>query len=153
MRLTSLIAILVGVLPFIGVARAADSVVLGRAVSNTYNPDVNTCPGPDVCTDPFFVWEISVSRTISGPPVSGRVQASRLQHAGFVRAYMRRKRVFLLRPIDDLAQRTLLHADYVLVDMSEDLCLFSEPRDIPTADIHVVRTDRGDSYCFGFSRK
>jgi hypothetical protein len=116
MRLTSLIAILVGALLSIGVARAADSVVLGRAVSNTYNPDVNTCPAPDVCTDPFFIWEISVSRTITGPPVIGRAHASRIQHTGFVRAYMRRKRVFLLRPIDDLEQRALFHADYDLVD-------------------------------------
>ena len=152
MRSTSFIAILVGTLACVGAARAADSVVVGRAVSNTYIPGVEGACGPitadELCMDVWFVWKISVSRTISGPPIIGRVRASRPQHATFVRSYMRQNRLFLLRPIDDPEQRTLLQADYHLVDMSEDQCLDARPRELNGADVQITHTERGDVYCF-----
>jgi hypothetical protein len=149
MRLASLIALLGGVLASVEGARAADSVVLGRAVSNIFMEDVGGCAEDGFCADPFFLWEISIRRTVSGPPVTGPARAYHQQHAGFVG--IRRYRLFLLRSIDDPAQRKLLHADFLLVEMSEDQCLSEKPREISVAEARVVHTDRGDRYCFALN--
>jgi hypothetical protein len=157
MRLVSLMAILAGVFAWVGKAPAADSVVFGRAMSNTYIPDVDGACGPlaadDVCMDVWFVWAISVKRTVGGPPVTGRVRAARAQHSQFDRRYMRSNRLFLLRPIDDPEQRALLRADYRLIDMSVDECLEAKPKGLDAAEIHVRHNERGDVYCFAADGK
>ena len=134
-------------------AQAGDSVVFGRAVSNTYIEGVDDACGPlsanEICMNVWFVWTISVSRTVAGPPVTGRVHASRPQHTKFLRSYMRQYHLFVLRPIEDPEQRELLQADYHLMDMSDDNCLDTRPREISDEDVRATHTDeRGDIYCF-----
>ena len=159
MRPFSLLALLVGPLAWVGTARAADSVILGRAVSNTYLPGIEGACGPlsadELCMNVWFVWEISAKRTVTGAPISGRVRAARSQHTTFVRSYMRRNRLFLLRPIEDPEQRRLLQADFHLVDMSADNCLEVEPRGLNAQDPGVTHqhTERGDVYCFAVDDK
>ena len=151
MRFVRLVAILVVVLASGHPARAADSVVVGRAVSNTFIPTVYDGCVDGICLEPWFVWKLSISRTISGPPVTGRVLASHQQHAGFTG--IERYRVFLLSPIEQPAQRKILHADFYLVEMSENQCLSEKPQELSAADVHVVHTDHGDRYCFALSLK
>lgn len=140
-------------------AHSADSVISGRGLTNKWLPDLETpcersraadpAPLPEVCMDAWFVWEISVSRTIAGPLVKRRVRAANVQHAEYVLRHLQRDRLFLLRPIDDPAQRALLKTDYRIVDMSTDECLHTEPQGLgpDAAKVRVSHGENGDLYC------
>ena len=135
-------------------ASAADTVVLGRALSDKYINKVKIeCPADTICLDVWFKWVIEAERTINGPRLAGRVVAARLQHVDVTNTFLKSLRLFVLRPIDDEKQRSLLGADYYLVDMSkpsEMYCLWLDPKteDLSTDD--VFEAGEGDlrRYCF-----
>jgi hypothetical protein len=86
--------------------------------------------------------------------VTGRVLASKAQHAEVVRSYQRKYKIFVLRPIEDPEQRAQLHADYRLMDMSMPYyCLGFDPDDLQLEvdDVLVVPDARGDTYCVELS--
>ena len=116
-------------------AMAADSVVFGRALSNsgmTYVKD--ECPENHICLHSWYKWVIRVDKTVSGPAVSrGRIVAARMQHTSMESPYTKRLRLFVLRPIEETEQRELLRADYYLEDMSAAqrmFCLTQDPKEV-----------------------
>jgi hypothetical protein len=127
-----------------GVAAAAtpDSVVSGRAISNTYLNDVKIgCPKGDICMDAWFRWTIDVEKTLRGPLVTGRVIAVRMQHSAVVPSYERRLRLFTLSRIEDAKQRARLRSDYYLTSTSlaEQIDSRSAPSAAGAAQLPSVR--------------
>jgi hypothetical protein len=155
MRLIKLVAAFVCAIGLSQAAHGSDSVVWGRAVKNQALPDVESpCgePAPDtICMVGWYRWTLVVDRTISGPSVAGRVVAANTQHTSVAPSAYRRARVFVLRPIDDPAERRRLRADYFLIDASwPHYCLQGDPADLGlTVDYEYVgRGDEGEVHCF-----
>jgi hypothetical protein len=135
-------------------AFAADSVVLGHAVSNGHMDYVeNTCPEGYICLHSWYKWVIDVDRTVSGPSVpTGRVVTARMQHTSMIPSYRRRLRLFVLKPIVDPEQRRELRADYFLEETSEAhqmFCFLQNPKDfdLETKEIYVGLNDARE-HCF-----
>jgi hypothetical protein len=134
--------------------RAADTVIAGRAVSNQpmdYVPF--DCPPDYVCLDSWFKWVIDVDKVLAGPPVSGRIITARMQHQTMRPAYQKQLRLFVVRSIDDPKQRSLLRADYYLLDMSQWRqmhCLYQDPRELGLSVDEVFQGGPDDSkqFCF-----
>lgn len=103
----------------IAATAATESVVSGRAISNTHMSYVKfDCPKGYICLDGWFRWVIDVKETLRGPPVTGRVVAARMQHATAIPSYERRLRTFVLSPIEDPRRRAYLRSDYYLISTS-----------------------------------
>ena len=123
--------LLVLILTFAG-ANAAESVVLGRAVADdTMDYVENSCEENEICLDHWHKWIINVEKTISGPTLlPGHVVAARMQHATMIPSYRRRMRLFVLRPIEDEAQRRALRATHYLLELSapqQMFCVLEDP--------------------------
>jgi len=103
----------------IAAAAATESVVSGRAISNTHMNYVKfDCPKGYICLDGWFRWIIDVKKTLRGPTVTGRVIAARMQHTTVIPSYERRLRTFILSPIEDPKRRAHLRSDYYLISTS-----------------------------------
>ena len=135
-------------------ATAAESVVLGKGVSNAYAADV-ACTDIRACMQSVYVWEFDATRTITGPPVIGRVKVLATQHTDATSKFVRSVELFVVRPIDDPAVRKTYDAEYYLVGLSpryerSTYCLPVNPADIglniPSSEINV-EPDSG-YYCF-----
>jgi hypothetical protein len=90
-------------------AYAADSIVIGKAVSNSYAKDLsdsyeaaNPCPEDSLCMDVIFRWVIDPKKIIAGPAPKGRVKALTFQHTGVNDHYLKSLRLFVFRPIGDV---------------------------------------------------
>lgn len=137
-----------------GSALAAESTVLGKGVSNAYAGDV-ACTDLRSCMQGLFVWELEATRTVAGPPLTGRVRALATQHVDATPKFVRSVELFVVRPIDDPAVREAYGADYYLLALSprherSTYCLPMNPADIgldiPSDEI-AVDVDSG-YYCF-----
>ena len=135
-------------------AKAADSVVIGRAMSNTYIEGVQVeCPKDAICMDGWFRWLIRADETIAGPKIGGIIRAAAVQHTDVVSTYQNRLRLFVLEPITAARQRERLHADYYLRDQSLEYpmyCLDQDPGrlGIGAEDVHARSDDNGREWCF-----
>lgn len=135
-------------------ATAAESVVLGKGVSNAHAADV-ACTDIRSCMQSVYVWEFDADRTIAGPPVIGRVKVVATQHTDATSKFVRSVELFVVRRIDDPAVRKAYGAEYFLVGLSpryerSTYCLPVNPTDIglniPTSEVSV-ESDSG-YYCF-----
>ena len=97
-------------------ATAAESVVLGKGVSNAYAADV-ACTDIRACMQAVYVWEFEATRTLAGPPVFGRVKVLATQHTDATSKFVRSVELFVVRPIDDPAVREAYDAEYYLVGL------------------------------------
>jgi len=78
-------------------------------------------------------WEIDVDRTLSGPPISGRVAAATILTDSFTPKGLQNFNFFIIRPIEDERTRALLNANYTLVRFirsRETICLNENPTDL-----------------------
>ena len=133
---------------------AADIVVLGRLVENEpmeYVPD--ECPENYICLRSWWKSVVNVRKTVHGPYLSGRVAAAVMQHTSMTPRYKRSLRLFVLKPIEDPAQRAKLRVDYYLDDVSEAyqmFCLRQDPKEsgLKVEETYVAGTDDSKSYCF-----
>ena len=98
-------------------AAGVDSVVLGEGISNAYAGNIE-CAERSLCMDALYVWELEAKRTVSGPPVSGRVRAVYAQHNDATAKFVRSVELFVLHRIDDAAVREQLGADYSGIALS-----------------------------------
>jgi len=151
MRAVLLVLVLAIMAP--GAAGAADSVVIGRALSNADTYIELACPENSICMDTWILWVISADQTLAGPQVHGRIRAVRIQHTTYIDSYLRQLRLFVLKPIEDAESRALFHADYYLQDVSavhQMYCIDHKPADIGVkADDVFARSDAEHSkYCF-----
>jgi hypothetical protein len=81
-----------------------------------------------------------------------------MQHVDVTREFLKSLRLFVLRPIDDEKQRSLLGADYYLVDMSKPIemyCLWLDPKAEGLSTDDVVESGEGNSkrHCFELQDK
>jgi hypothetical protein len=99
-----------------------------------------------------FRWTIRIQRTLSGPPITGRITVVRSQHAYFLRSYLKEFRLFVLTPIEDAQTRRNLKADYYLKDLSQRhpmYCLDEDPMELGIeAGGEVVGSKESGRYCF-----
>jgi hypothetical protein len=133
-------------------AYAADSVVLGHGISNSFLSKVE-CPAGSICPDAQYLWVLTSNRTVVGPPVNGRVRAISMQHTDATQQFVTSVELFVLRPIESAAIRSSSGADFYIVALSPrdpagHYCLPVNPA---TVGLHLdptkVRAAEG-SYCF-----
>jgi hypothetical protein len=131
-------------------AVAAESIVLGTDRSQQIIEGVETpCvqDGELLCNGVWVRWEIRVSKTLSGPAISGRIKAAIVQHGRFVSS----RKLFVLKPISDPELRKALDADYILEGFSsphEMYCLGTKPEGIDDTSIYYGDSEGGGPYCF-----
>jgi hypothetical protein len=95
------------------------SVVVGRVLSQAgvEGDPLSPCgdlKAEEICMMSWFRWTIQIERTLSGPPITGRIATANIQHGYYEMAVLKRIRLFVLRPIEDAQTRGLLKADYYL---------------------------------------
>jgi hypothetical protein len=89
----------------------------------------------ELCMSSWYRWTIQIQRTLSGPPITGRIATAHIQHASYLLSYLKRFRLFVLTPIEDAQTRQLLKADYYL---EYTTC----PPDTGTPDIDALLKER-----------
>jgi hypothetical protein len=109
--------IVVAVMVSAGRAFAATSVLIGYGLNNEYVAAV-ACPDNAVCLDSLYRWEFQSTRTVAGPPISGRVRAVIVAHTQATPSYVRSVELFVVKPIDDPKLRRAYRAEYTLVALS-----------------------------------
>jgi len=147
-------------LPFIfavtlaGPASAADSVVIGRGISNSYFTNL-PCSANEICLDSLFMWVLDSTRSVAGPTIKGTVRALIAQHVAATRKFVESAELFVLQPIQDDALRKRSGADYYLLSVSPRnengrYCLSKNPDDVglklPKAQVSM--DIEGSRYCF-----
>jgi hypothetical protein len=85
-------------------AAAADSVVLGQGISNSFLAKL-PCAANSLCLGSRYMWPINASQTIGGPRIVGTVRAIAEQHTDVTTEYLRSVELFVLRPITNSAHR------------------------------------------------
>ena len=147
-------AVLLGAFAITAPAAAADSVVLGRGVSNAFLSN-QPCADPSLCMDANYVWVLDADRTVVGPAVVGRVRAIASQHTDATSEFVKSVELFVLRPIQDPSLQESSGAKYYLVSVSaKDSrgrdCLNVKPADVGLRlDTSEVMVDPSSgSFCF-----
>jgi hypothetical protein len=133
-------------------AFGADSVVVGRAISNTYSAGL-PCGENEICLDSIYLWVIDPAKALAGPKINGRLTAETYQHVGVNRHYLRSLRLFVLRPLTEI--RDALRASdakYYLVASSPiykdgSYCISVDPTELGLA-LKNVRTGSDGTFCF-----
>jgi hypothetical protein len=136
---------------------AADSVVLGKGISNKHAGDL-MCPQNGICLDSVYLWELEAKRTVSGAPISGRVKALATQHTDATPEFARSVEIFVMRPIDDQAVRERYRADYYILALSPRhdgsmYCLAIDPKEagLEIADSQVSVDSTSGYFCFAIA--
>jgi hypothetical protein len=142
----------------ISVAAPDMSVVLGNATGHFAIHHEIPCPEDYICLDAWIGWKITVTQTVSGPILKGRLRVARIQHTEFIKSYLRRIHLFVLRPIPDAETREALGADYYLEDFSMEhqmYCTGDDPKKygLTDADVHVRPEQDPPSYCYELPSK
>ena len=114
-----------------GQAPAADSVVVGHGISNSYFSDARCAPDL-ICMEARYLWILDVRRTVSGPSVVGRIRVVASQHTDANEQFVKSVELFVLKPIDDSSLQRTSGARYYLValsarDSSGNYCLSVDP--------------------------
>jgi hypothetical protein len=133
-------------------AFGADSVVVGRAISNTYSAGL-PCGENEICLDSIYLWVIDPAKDLAGPKINGRVIAETYQHVGGNSHYLRSLRLFVLRPLTEI--RDAPHASdakYYLVASSPiykdgSYCISVDPTELGLALKNVWAGSDG-TFCF-----
>jgi hypothetical protein len=130
------------------------SVVVGRVLSQD-DLGLSACGDlkpEEICMHRWFRWTIQAQRTLSGPPITGRIALAYSQHTYFEKWYLKEVQLFVLTPIEEAPTRRLLKADYYLEDFSRRLAMYCLHQDPETPGIEVRGTAVSDSkesgYCF-----
>lgn len=133
-------------------AFGADSVVMGRAISNTYSAGL-PCGETKICLDSIYLWVIDPAKSLAGPKISRRVTAETYQHVGVNRRYLRSLRLFVLRPLTEIRDAPhAIDAKYYLVASSPiykdgSYCISVDPTELGLT-LKNVRTGSDGTFCF-----
>jgi hypothetical protein len=116
-----------------------------------YVPD--ECPENYICLRSWWKSVVSVHETVHGSRLSGRVEAAVMQHTSLNPHFKKHVRLFVLRPIEDPAERAKLRVDYYLEGMSEArqmFCLGHDPKEsgLDVEEAYVSGTGDDKTYCF-----
>ena len=135
-----------------GLALAADSVVLGRGISNSFFSKV-ACPENTICRDSQYVWVLKARRTLAGPPVKGTVRGLIMQHSAATPDLVSSTELFVLRPIEDSALRASSGATFYILSLAPkgidgQYCLDINPATVGLNLEPPVAPDQFGFYCF-----
>lgn len=132
-------------------AWGAESVVIGTVSSDVpMNYAPIDCPKDAYCLHSWWKTEIHVQRIVHGPALPSSVAAAFLKHASLNSNAKTQTHLFVLRPIDDPAERAKLRVAFYLVEMATPLyCFSNDPKDygLDLTPSYVFGTD-DKSYCF-----
>jgi hypothetical protein len=139
-------------------ASADVSLTLGKAISQSDNVDIQltpeeTCPPDWICLRGWSRWTLDIKQTIVGPTVKGRTYVVMMQHAPVVDSTFQRQLLFVLEHIDDPAERTRLHADYKLLDITDPeamICTSTDPARLGVSPEDIYRQENGEDVTFCF---
>jgi tetratricopeptide (TPR) repeat protein len=110
----AIIALAAVLSPMSSAFAVSPSLVEARVVSEE-GGDLFACGDmkpEDICMYTWFQWTIQIQRTLSGPPITGRIATAHIQHGSYVKGALKQFRHFVLTPIEDAQTRRLLKADY-----------------------------------------
>jgi hypothetical protein len=151
---------ILGILLFVvSPAYAADSIVIGRALNNSYAKALSDsylaakrCPEDTICMDVIYRWTIDPERVIAGPAIKGRIRALNFQHTDLNNRYVESVRLFVFRPIADVEIPHSPDDRYYLVSSSpiyEDgtYCISVDPSTSGLKLKNVTEKNDG-SFCF-----
>lgn len=133
-------------------AFGADSVFVGRAVSNTYWAG-HPCGENEICMDSIYLWVIDSSKALAGPKIAGRITAETYEDVGVNRRYLESLRLFVLRPLTETRDAPPApNAKYYVVSFSaiyEDgnYCISIDPATVGLT-LKNVRAGSDGTYCF-----
>lgn len=139
-------------------ALAEDIVVIGRLLENkpmAYVP--HECPENHICLHSWWKSVVSVQKTVQGAKLVGHVAAAVMQHASLNPRFQKRVRLFVLRPIEDPAERAKLRVDYYLKAMSEPrqmYCWGQDPKasGLNVEEVYVSEADDRKTFCFNLPK-
>lgn len=139
-------------------AQAENSLVIGRAVSQLDDVDIQlradeVCPPDSICLRSWSRWTLNIKGTITGPVVKGRTYVVMMQHAPVVNSTFKKDLLFVLEHIDEASERQRLHADYKLLQMTEPeqmICMSVDPAGLGVPSDDIYRQSEGEdvTYCF-----
>ena len=147
-------------LALVSPAYAADSIVIGRALSNSYARALSDsyeaakpCPEDYICMDVIFRWVIDPERIVAGPALKGRIKALTFQHTGVNDRYLKSLRLFVFRPIGDIEIPHSPDDGYYLVSSSPvyddgTYCISVDPSASGLQLKNVTKRNDGN-FCFG----
>jgi hypothetical protein len=127
-------------------------VVIGHGISNSFLSKVD-CPAGSICLDAQYLWVLTSTRTVVGPPIKGQVRAISMQHAQATQQFVTSVELFVLRPIESATLRSSSGADFYILalsprDSAGRYCLPVDPVMFGLyLDPAKVRAAEG-SYCF-----
>jgi hypothetical protein len=98
-------------------AFAADSVVIGRGISNSFLSN-GACSAGSTCLDAQYVWVLTSNRSVVGPIVKGRVRAISTQHTDATQQFVTSVELFVLRPIKSVTVRHSSGAAFYILYLS-----------------------------------
>jgi hypothetical protein len=140
------------------IAQAETSLVIGRAVSQIDDVDIQlkpeeVCPPESICLRSWSRWTLSINSTILGPVVSGRTYVVMRQHAPVVDSTFEKDLIFVLEHIGEASERQRLHADYKLLEMTEPeqmICTSADPASLGVPSDDIYRQGQGEDVtsCF-----
>ena len=140
-------------------AYGTDTIVIGRAVDNSYAGTLtdsynaaNPCPPDSICMDGIYRWVINSMRIVAGPTLKRHIIALDFQHIGVNADYLKSLRLFVLRPIGEVEISHLPGDRYYLVSPSpvyEDgsFCISVDPSASGLRVKNVTKRNDG-SFCF-----
>ncbi len=140
------------VLALSGPAVAADSVVIGQGISNSFLSEIK-CPAGSLCMDAQYLWVLTATRTVVGPPIHGNVRAISMQHTDATRQFVRSVELFVLHPIERTASPSSSPASFSIIALSPRdpagrYCLPMDPSTVGLRlDPSKVHAEDGH-YCF-----
>lgn len=148
------LALVLGTLFGVIASAHADSVVLGRGITNEFAALLQ-CPPDQVCLDSLYAWEFRARRTIIGERIAGRVRALTPQHVDATPEFVRSVRLFVVRPIEDPRVREAYGAEFYLVALSPSYddstyCLPESPATygLDISDDEVTVDSQSRYHCF-----
>jgi hypothetical protein len=129
---------------------AADSVVLGRGVSNTFFDRIE-CSPDSICMDSLYLWELDVKQTLVGPPVKGRVRALFASHGAATPEFVRDVELFVLSPSEGVKGGDSKFPAFGIIALSpryegDQYCLPMDPRSVGL-DVDSTKAKFG-LFCF-----
>jgi hypothetical protein len=141
-----------------GFAQAETSLVIGRAVSQIDDVDIQltpeeVCPPESICLRSWSRWTLNIKGTILGPLVKGRTFVVMMQHAPVVDSTFKKDLLFVLEHIDEGSERQRLHADYKLLEMTESeqmICMSADPGGLGVPSDEIYRQGEGEDVTFCF---
>jgi hypothetical protein len=134
------------------VAGATDSVVLAHPLSNHAVDDGFDCPPDLICMRFPYLWKVKVIRTLSGPPVTGTIRATAMQHMT-ARIDQRKKYLFVLSPVADAQELDNGLAPFRIKEIAwpeEMFCLTTPPKQLGIDVDEVAIAEHADKKYFCF---